>query len=136
VASASAGATSVRTRVRDAGAITAVNVRNVRTVKTVTRVPSARSENKGRRAPSAPRGTIAHQRNGPIRGNSVRRNTDAPPDPSQERLNRAKAIAIASAAVAAAATAANGVNAAGPRRPHPGARKTALQRIPLRPKDR
>jgi hypothetical protein len=73
---------------------------------------------------------------GPIRGSSARRSTGALPDPNPDRLNRAKAIAIASAAVAAAATAANAVSAAGLSRPHPGARKTALQQIPPRPKDR
>jgi hypothetical protein len=90
-----------------------VNGRNVRTVKTVTRVQSVRSESKGRRAASVPRGRIAHLRKGPIRESGVHRNTDALPCPRQERLMRGRAITSASAAVAAAATAANGVNAAG-----------------------
>src|SRR5258708_3515675 len=136
VATASAGATSVRTRVRDAGAITAVNGRNVRTVKTVTRVQSARSENKGRRAASVPRGTIAHPRNGPIRGSRVHRNTDAHPHPRQERLMRGKAITSASAAVAAVATAANGVSAAGLHPRHLIERKPASPRGPPRPQER
>ena len=58
-------------------------------------------------------------RKGPIRGSSGRRSTDVPRGPTPEHLNRAKAIAIASAAVAAAAIEANGANAASLRRVRP-----------------
>jgi hypothetical protein len=142
-ATAFVGAMTVRTSVRDAGKINAVNDRNartVKTVKTVTRAPSAhqesKGESKGRRAASVPRGRIAHLGNGPNRGNSVHRSLDARPLPVRARLNRAKAITNASAAVAAAATAAKEVSAMGIHRRHLGARSSESQQVPLRLKDR
>ena len=130
-ATASVGAMTVRISVRDAGTINAANDRNARTVKTVTRAPSARQESKGeskgRRAVSVLRGRIAHLGNGPNPGNSVHRSLDARLHLMQPHLNRAKAITSANAVVAAVATAANGVNAVGIYRRHPGARSSELK---------
>ena len=127
VATASAGAMSVRTRVRGAakGAISAVKGRSV---KIATRAPSAHSQNKGRRVTGDPRGRIA--RKGPIHGSSAHRNTDARLHPARARLIRAKVIMSASAAAVVAATVANGVNAVGLHRRRRGARKSALHPYP------
>jgi len=111
-----------------------VNDRNDRTVKTATRAPNANSGTKGRLAASVPGGRIA--RNGPIRGSSVNRNAGARLHLRQARLICGKAIMSASAAVAVAATAAKGVNATGIHRSRLGARKSELQPVPLRSKDR
>jgi hypothetical protein len=134
---------TARNSVKDAGPISAVNGRNARTVKTAAPAPSARSGSKGRRVATAPRsGRIAHLlRTGPIRGNSVRTNTDARLHPAQERPSRAKAITSASGAAAEAATvatvanAANAANTAALHRRHLEARKIALQQLRPRSKD-
>ena len=135
-ATAFAGAMSARTRVKGAtrSEITAVNERNDRTVKTATRAPNGHSGTQGRLAASVPWGRIA--RNGPNRASSVPRNAGARQPLRQARLIRGKAITSASAAVAAAATAAKGVNAPGIHRSHLGARKSELQPVPPRSKDR
>jgi len=132
-ATAFAGAMTARNSVKDAGPISAVNGRNARTVKTAAPAPSVRSGSKGRRVASVPRGRIVRPGNDPNRGSNDRRSTDVRLRPMEERPSRAKATTSASGAAAVAATVAN---AAGLHRPLLGARKTALQRVRPRSKDR
>ena len=136
IATAFAGAMTARNSVKDAGPISAVNGRNARTVKTAAPAPSVRSGSKGRRVASVPRGRIVRPGNDPNRGSNDRRSTDVRLHPMEERPSRAKATTSASGAAAVAATVANVANAAGLHRPHLGARKTALQRVRPRSKDR